>query len=46
MTDAERKQIDDEIRDLRFDIAMEADCYMVGAMEARLEMLEKKLAND
>ena len=46
MTKEERDRIENELRDLEFDIAMEADCWMVGAMEQRKVELEKLLEED
>lgn len=46
MTREERDKIENELRDLEFDIAMEADCWMVGAMEHRKAELEKLLEED
>ena len=46
MTKEERDRMENELRDLEFDIVMEADCWMVGAMEQRKAELENLLEED
>ena len=38
-----RMEIEKEMSDLRYDIAMESDCFVVGCMEHRLQELEELL---
>lgn len=41
-----KEEIEKEISDLEYDIAMEADVFLIGCMERRLEELKRILQND